>query len=46
MSTGEQNDIPLDENFAKVFNAMLISHMLDADGLGDTLDGFDLGGLM
>ncbi|MGN0633805.1 MAG: histidine--tRNA ligase [Oscillospiraceae bacterium] len=46
MSTGEQNDIPLDENFAKVFNAMLISQMLDADGLGDALDGVDLGGLM
>ena len=33
MSSGEQSEIPLDDRFPAVFNAMLIAHELDAEGL-------------
>ena len=39
MKSGEQTDIPLDERFGNVFNAMLISRALDEDGLGDAISG-------
>ncbi|MBQ1452964.1 MAG: histidine--tRNA ligase, partial [Ruminococcus sp.] len=35
MKSGEQNDIPLDDRFGSVFNAMLISRALEEDGLED-----------
>ena len=38
METGEETDIPLDENFAKVFNAMLIAYQLS----GEEFDNVDL----
>ncbi len=39
MKSGEQNDIPLDDRFGSVFNALLISRALEDDGLEDALGG-------
>lgn len=39
MKSGEQNDIPLDDRFGSVFNAMLISRALEEDGLEDAIGG-------
>jgi histidyl-tRNA synthetase len=39
MKSGEQNPIPLDERFSQVFNAMLISQMLENDGIDDSALG-------
>ena len=39
MKSGEQNDIPLDDRFGSVFNALLISRTLEDEGLEDALGG-------
>lgn len=39
MKSGEQNDIPLDDRFGSVFNALLISRALEEEGLEDAIGG-------
>lgn len=36
MNSGEKTELPINDSFSRAFSALMISHMLDSEDLGDT----------